>query len=196
MYFHICANPTELTTNLLFTLTRVTNKLVSDPKSPPQLRQDALILMLNAAGQTALQLAVFAECTVIPRLSANMEQESQKQKEEKRWWWNGRYVSRSFRKLEILKIRNLALEMWIRLMKWGKCTWRSWRMKSIGDPFWWWSTLSQRSSQALRNIRRLLSTQQPLQCVSFEISLFQLCLYSLFCSYISVWDSVGTQTGR
>ena len=60
----------------------MTNKLVSDPKSPPQLRQDALILMLNAAGQTALQLAVFAECTVIPRLSANMDKKAKSKKKK------------------------------------------------------------------------------------------------------------------
>ena len=57
LYFHLSGNPTELATNMLFNLFRMSNKLLSE--GSPQHKRDSLILTLSAAGQTALHLGMF-----------------------------------------------------------------------------------------------------------------------------------------
>merc|ERR1712123_173371 len=65
---------------MLFNLFRVSNKLMSNP----QLCRDSLVVTFAAAGQTALHLAVFVECTVIPRMTANMNKKAKGKKGKKK----------------------------------------------------------------------------------------------------------------
>lgn len=51
--------------------------------SNQQLCRDSLVVTFAAAGQTALHLAVFVECTVIPRMTANMNKKAKVKKGKK-----------------------------------------------------------------------------------------------------------------